>query len=83
MKFRKKKVTIDAIQFQGTNIGQIRDMLNTDNVICMLSHDPILVLGPCRKTQRAYLNDWIILDTGGSYYICKDENFQHLYEPFE
>lgn len=81
MKFKKKKVTIDALQWNGLNKKEFESLINTKALI-VFDPEPNLVVGPGRK-DRLKLHDWLILDTGGSYYICEDKHFRDSYEEMD
>ena len=77
MKFRKKPVTIEAIQWTGDNTSEIGEFLagvhwatSGDNpVIPTLEGDMVVSL-----------NDWIIKGVKGEFYPCKPDIFEATYE---
>lgn len=79
MKFRKKPVVIDAIQWTGNNRGEIatfcpnaRDARSTALTIPTLEGDHLANTG-----------DWIIRGIKGEFYPCKPNIFAMTYEPME
>lgn len=86
MKYRKKPVVIEAIQFTGDNVEEIWAAFgatgiygptetNPDHLILTTVHgDP----APCRP------GDWVIPDgEPGTFYPCKPDIFEATYEPVE
>lgn len=79
MKFRKKPVVIDAIQWNGTNLQDVtslgaareyeQDFLGDDLVIKTLEGD-----------MTARKGDWIIRGVKGELYPCKPDIFDATYE---
>lgn len=96
MKFRKKPVVIEAIQWDGS-----RDRFNTiyewanpsgDAISapitsdgCFDSGDDVqnLCIDTLEGTMLARVGDWIIRGVKGEYYPCKPEVFAATYEPAE
>lgn len=89
MKFRKKPVVIDAIQFDGTykRAIEIRDWIGdacamwhyaeVGNFCASLSIDTL------EGQHRAAPGDWIIKGVKGEFYPCKPDIFEITYEPAE
>ena len=78
MKFRKKSVVIDAIQFDGTlasieamNIPEVSQELTSDT--CQIE--------TLEGTMTASKSDWIIRGVKGEFYPCKPDIFAATYEP--
>ena len=82
MKYRKKPVVIDAIQWNGSNLEEIatlggareyeQDFLGDDLVIHTLEGD-----------MTARKGDWIIKGVKGELYPCKPDIFEATYEEGE
>lgn len=80
MKFRKKPVVIDAVQWQGDNLQDVaslggarayeQDFLGDDLIINTLEGD-----------MKANKGDWIIKGVKGELYPCKPDIFEQTYEP--
>lgn len=78
MKFRKKPVVIDAIQWTGDNIEEIGEFL-TGVHWATAGRNPVI---PTREgDMTASPNDWIIKGVAGEFYPCKPDIFAATYEP--
>ena len=80
MKFRKKPVVIDAIQFTG-NAGECINF-------CPIAIDPestkaLLVIPTLEGNMTVSLGDWIIKGVNGEFYPCKPDIFEKTYEKVE
>lgn len=78
MKYRKKPVVVDAVQFDGQPSKDPPGVFRRDED---LTPYVVTVHG-----QRAYLSpgDWIITESDGSHhYPCKPDIFEATYEPVE
>jgi hypothetical protein len=78
MKFRKKPVVIEAIQWTGTNMGEIGEFM--DGIHWAMSGGN-LVIPTLEGDMAVSLNDWIIRGVKGEYYPCKPDVFEATYEP--
>lgn len=87
MKFRKKPVEIEAVQWTGSNTNEI--VLFADNACRVLSTDPetgkpiSLVIRTLEGDMSANVNDWIIKGVNGEFYPCKPDIFEKTYEKVE
>lgn len=79
MKFRKKPVVIEAVQFTGTNCDEIEAF--AEEVSWLESMPPIAVISTPEGTMYAEAGCWIIKGVKGEFYPCKDEVFKMTYEP--
>lgn len=80
MKYRKKPIVIDAVQWKGDNLAEVgtlgsareyeQDFLSEDLVIHTLEGD-----------MTARKGDWIIKGINGELYPCKPDIFEKTYEP--
>ena len=77
MKFRKKPVVIEAVQWVGDNLSEIQKFYKPDN---FLVGDEI-VIGTLEGNMRASKGDWIIKGVSGEFYPCKPDIFEKTYEP--
>lgn len=87
MKFKKKPVVIDAIQFfdpgqypmfvnfVGDNIGPLQSRLD--------GLEWSFTIETLEGTHRAELGDWIIKGVKGEFYPCKPDIFELTYERAE
>jgi hypothetical protein len=84
MKFRKKPVTIDAMQFKtnnddGSSMREIEKWI-TDNGGKVRNDNTNLYIETLEGTHRADVGDWIIRGVKGEFYPCKPEIFDMTYE---
>jgi hypothetical protein len=78
MKYRKKPVVIEAIQFTGLNFNEIEAFVGGDYGKNAKGESVIATLeGPLRIST----NDWIIKGVKGEFYPCKPDIFKATYEP--
>jgi hypothetical protein len=80
MKFRKKPVEIEAIQFTGNNHSQVGDFLGW--VDGWASPNEV-VIETREGTMRGDVGDWIIKGVKGEFYPCKPDIFEATYEAIE
>lgn len=81
MRFRKKPIIIDAIQFTGKNSADIhefcgnaaREPVGTD-IMEIVTLEGVMVASP---------KDWIIRGVKGEFYPCKPDVFEKTYELVE
>ena len=75
MKFRKKPVVIEAIQWKGDNIVEIRDN--------KIPAKQTLIIRTLEGDMTAQKGDWIIKGVKGEFYPCKPKIFKMTYEKVE
>lgn len=80
MKYRKKPVVIDAVQWTGDNVEEVQS-LGIDREI-EVDGDELLIY-TLEGTMTAATNDWIIKGVKGEIYPCKPDIFEATYEPAE
>lgn len=76
MKFRKKPVVIDAVQWTGDNLSEIQSFYRKDSI-------PIgdgIFIRTLDGTMLAGKFDWIIKGVNGEFYPCKPDIFEKTYE---
>ena len=78
MKFRKKPVIIEAIQYDGSK-ENIANILKLGNSIMLYSDH--LVIKTLEGNHRADKGDWVIKGVKGELYPCKPDIFNLTYEP--
>lgn len=83
MKYRKKPVEIEAIEWEGDNEPEIREFVGNSlkddherspDYLCIMTLE-----GPI----YAYLGDFIIKGVKGEFYPCKPYIFNLTYDPVE
>ena len=97
MKFRKKPVIIDAIQFTGKeSLDEVIEFINLEkicgkreaNIIKSIidyyfEKDKAIVIPTLEGNMIASIGDWIIRGVQGEYYPCKPDIFKATYEAVE
>lgn len=94
MKYRKKPVVIDALQWTGKNHREMFDFLtensfDEEHMIVNGDHFYIdhinvkggLVIKTLEGDHVAKIGDYIIRGVKGEYYPCKEDMFHQTYEP--
>lgn len=78
MKYRKKPVVIEAIQFTGTlgNLVELAAFMNDETYI----NDGKLEIDTLEGTMTASPGDYIIKGVRGEFYPCKPDIFEQTYE---
>jgi hypothetical protein len=78
MKFRKKPVVIEAIQWKGDNFKEIKEFIfNTEKIFTCGDAIHIVTL---EGVMEASINDFIIKGVKGEFYPCKPDIFEQTYE---
>jgi hypothetical protein len=75
MKYRKKPVEIDAIQWTGDNKLEIFDFCNMSYIT-----DQELKIQTLEGSMIASIGDYIIKGVMGEFYPCKPDIFEMTYE---
>ena len=79
MKFRKKPVVIDAVQYTGPNFSEMEAFVGGDAEF----RNGKLVIATLEGALRASVGDWIIKGVKGEFYPCKPDIFAATYERVE
>lgn len=94
MKFRKKPVVIDAMQYTAETHKDVIHWINTDGgkawygsevANCCMKHPegfdyPTIIIETLEGNHTASLGDWIIKGVVGEFYPCKPDIFFMTYE---
>ena len=88
MKYRKKPVVIEAIQFDGTNYKDIKanfcDKIYTvDPKVIVGDNKNVIFIPTLEGVMIASVDDWIIKGIAGEFYPCKPDIFEKTYEKVE
>lgn len=88
MKFRKKPVIIEAIQYLGNdNLDVVLNFIGRDKGTYIPSRqknvDPVIATQTLEGCMTANKGDWIIRGVKGEYYPCKPDIFKAIYEAVE
>lgn len=81
MKYKKKPVVIEAIQWTGENHRDIDDFCGDAILNLVNPDDPKLVVRTLEGDMTASVGDYIIKGVKGEFYPCKPDVFAETYEP--
>jgi len=79
-RFRKKPIVIDAVQWTGKNIDEVRELAPESVGACWFNHGTLQIKTPEGDTT-AMPGDYIIKGVRGECYPCKPDIFALTYEP--
>ena len=83
MKYRKRPVVIEAIQYAGkSNCRECHEFLGYEHHASECGGVEILI-ETLEGTMTASVGDWIIKGIKGEFYPCKPDIFAATYEPAE
>jgi len=91
VKYRKKPIVIEAVQYTRLNIDEVAEFVGFDH-LRIGSVGPngtelhILTLEDGHKCEVKHIatpGDWIIKGISGEFYPCKPDIFEKTYEEFE
>lgn len=79
MRYRKKPVVIDAVQFRG---GEQPCELAADVIAgrVLYTEEGTMLISTLEGTMEAHPGDWIIRGVAGELYPCKSHIFDKTYE---
>lgn len=88
MRFRKKPVEIDAVQFTGENADEILRFVNDQepaNVRATTTNEESdgtceIYIETLEGNMLASAGDWIIKGVKGEFYPCREDIFEATYE---
>lgn len=79
MKYRKKPVTVEAVEYTGDNFNLIRNFVGNSIPLHMIG-DKKLFIDTLEGGHEASPGDFIIRGIKGEYYPCKPDVFKLTYE---
>lgn len=82
MKYRKKPVEIEAIQFVGTDENKI-ELHHFMGFNFYIDENEDLVIRTLEGNMKANVGDYIIKGVNGEFYPCKPDIFEKTYEKVE
>lgn len=86
MKYRKKPVVIEAVQFTATpeNVAELSEFMQKDLVVSWaVPEHPQLHIMTLEGLMAANVGDYIIKGVQGEFYPCKEDIFEATYEVVE
>ena len=81
MKFRKKPVVIDAMQWTGVNFEETSKFFKGMKNGAMWGEGKTLIIETLEGQMYAKEGDWIIKGVEGEFYPCKPDIFIKTYDP--
>lgn len=81
MKYRKKPVVIEAMQFTGKNDKEC--LAFCTSAIDPDDNKPSLIIPTLEGVMTANVGDYIIKGVNGEFYPCKPDIFEKTYEKVE
>ena len=81
MKYQKKPVVINAVQYISTNIEELKILFDETPIVArpIIGYDRITIYTLEGKMTARY-GDWIIKGIEGEFYPCKPSVFAATYE---
>lgn len=79
-KYIKKPIIIEAIQYDGKNIEEVCDFIDSDVRIIYTKDFKKIEIPTLEGNMQAIPSDFIIKGINGEYYPCKEEIFNKTYE---
>ena len=82
MKYRKKPVIIEAIQWTGLNLKEVEDFVGSDleyNILSTGTHIAIKIK-TLEGDMKCSKDDYVIKGVKGEFYPCKPDIFEATYE---
>ena len=84
MKYRKKPLEIEAIQYTGDNYKEVCDFVGKELKTPLIQYEPgELIIETLEGNMIASVNDYIIKGLRGEFYPCKPDIFDKSYESVE
>ena len=84
MKYRKKPVVIEAIQYTGDNYKEVCKFVGSELKAPLIMREPgELIIETLEGNMIASVNDYIIKGIHGEFYPCKPDIFDKSYESVE
>jgi len=77
MKFRKKPVIIEAVQWTYDNVKELAEFMGMP---CMMDDGDCVIIQTLEGPMKANNGDWIIKGVKGEFYPCKPDIFKETYE---
>lgn len=87
MKYRKKPVIIEAVQFKDDSADTIialQEFMQSDLRVSYVDPDnPVIKIETLEGVMDASIGDFIIKGVNGEFYPCKPDIFEKTYEAVE
>lgn len=83
MKFRKKPVVIDAIQWDGFNKEELSRYMGEEVRTVTREEGKCIRIATLEGEMIASPQDWVIKGVKGEFYPCKPDIFESTYDEVE
>lgn len=80
MKYRKKPIIIEAVQWNGENVGDIMNLAYSTFRPLEFEHNGSVKINTLEGVMKANVGDYIIKGVKGEIYPCKPDIFEQTYE---
>lgn len=81
MKYRKKPVLVDALQWTGANFVDMEQFLGSPRNGVFINHALYLPTGDGHT--RVLAGSWVVCGPAGDYHPVRGDVFEQLYEPVD
>ena len=83
MKYRRRPLVDEAIQWDGNNKKEIERFLEIITVRCQDKGGPVLMARFGKSTYCIHLDDWVVKFGGSAFGVRKPDIFEQTYEAVE
>lgn len=83
MKYRKKPVVIEAVQYTGNNINELWDVFGAGEIYGPTEKNLDPFINTLEGTMTVSVNDYVIKGVQGELYPCKPDIFEATYDKVE
>jgi hypothetical protein len=80
VRYRKKPVVIEAIEFTGDNTREVAAFIGADDPSQYVGDHDAIIIDTLEGPMRADLGDYVIRGIAGEHYPCKPDIFWKTYE---
>lgn len=77
MKYKKKPVVIEAVEWTGSNVSDMEEFASTKVEYTL---DNCLIVDTLEGVMKANIGDFIVKGIQGEFYPCKPDIFEATYE---
>ena len=78
MRYVKKPIPVEAIQWTGDNFNDIYNFVTSKPVVITTFNE--LIISTLEGEMKAPIGSWIIRGPKGEYYPCRGDIFEETYE---
>ena len=82
MKFLKNPELVEAVQWNGENLQEVRELLGVDLIYTVPGRNVIPLLSNVGKTH-ADIGDWMVKGEGGAVVVVEPANMLKLFRAFD